>query len=324
MTYNVENSIENFGGKDKLKHIILTEGITQIELHKLLMLSSSNSRIHNSVYKRIYEYIGIKEIPYSNDNKNIRRFKLEFDKTEGNYWESDYISEHLLIKIQNPILNYTEGRKRYVISFPKHPKSNKDSNQIKAHIVQWELINEQYVPEDCWVIPIDEDYTNLNIENWILVNKTIFKHNRFSGINNPAYKHGLALRPKQGGWSNISKNWLNNNKHCKICTTEKDLVVHHIINYHLFNDDYMRANSNVNLLTLCRGCHTKLHSFNINIKALIEETQYSKLLELLETLKSQVPESLIEIYNDVEKQLGLTDNQQPSTVYKGEGSTTIH
>ncbi len=44
---------------------------------------------------------------------------------------------------------------------------------------------------------------------------------------------------------------------------------------------------------------------------------------MLETLKSQVPDALMETYKDVEKQLGLTDNQQPSTVYKGEGSTTI-
>jgi len=31
----------------------------------------------------------------------------------------------------------------------------------------------------------------------------------------------------------------------------------------------------------------------------------------------------METYKDVEKQLGLTDNQQPSTAQKGEGSTTI-
>lgn len=68
----------------------------------------------------------------------------------------------------------------------------------------------------------------------------------------------------------------------------------------------------VNLITLCRGCHTKLHSSNSSIKDLIEETQYSKLIELLETLKSQVPDSLMETYREVEKQLGLTDNQQPS------------
>jgi outer membrane lipopolysaccharide assembly protein LptE/RlpB len=97
-----------------------------------------------------------------------------------------------------------------------------------------------------------------------------------------------------------------------MCTNSIDLVVHHIINYHLFAE-FAIANSEQNLMTLCRSCHTKLHLNNTNIKAHIEETQYSKLLELLETLKSQVPESLMETYKDVEKQLGLTDNQQPST-----------
>jgi hypothetical protein len=53
----------------------------------------------------------------------------------------------------------------------------------------------------------------------------------------------------------------------------------------------------------------------------ISEMKYKNLLELLESLKSQVPESLMETYKDVEKQLGLTDNQQPS-ILKDEGSTT--
>jgi dihydroneopterin aldolase len=66
-------------------------------------------------------------------------------------------------------------------------------------------------------------------------------------------------------------------------------------------------------MALCRVCHIKLHQTNLNIKAHIEATQYSKLFELLETLKSQVSDTLMETYKDVEKQLGLTDNQQPST-----------
>lgn len=56
----------------------------------------------------------------------------------------------------------------------------------------------------------------------------------------------------------------------------------------------------------------KIHQNNISIKVLIGATQYEKLLELLETLKSQVPDTLVETYRDVEKQLGLTDNQQRS------------
>lgn len=321
MAYNVEKVIDNFG-YDRAKRLLLEEGYTQIELHKAIGLSTSNNRLNNSVYNRIYKYLNIATLPYAEDTKQIRKLKLQFDKYEGRYWESDYISEYLSDKLQNPTVNYTEGQKRLIISFPKHPKSNKDSNQIKAHIVQWELINEQYVPEDCWVIPIDGDYTNLSVENWILVNISAYKHAKFSGDKNPAYIHGMSLRPRHGGWQNISKKWLYLNTSCKICHDTTDLLVHHIINYHLFTD-FIIANSTNNLMTLCRSCHTKLHSHNTNIKAHIEETQYSKLLELLETLKSQVPDALMETYKDVEKQLGLTDNQQPSTVYKGEGSTTI-
>lgn len=101
--------------------------------------------------------------------------------------------------------------------------------------------------------------------------------------------------------------------------------VHHIISYHLFKNP-VDAHNDTNLLVLCRQCHGKLHQNKINIKAHIEEIRYSKLLELLETLKSQVPDTLVETYKDVEKQLGLTDNQQPSTYSNfchGEGSTTI-
>jgi hypothetical protein len=313
VTYNVKHHIDIYG-IENVKDLIYNEGLTQIQLHQAIGLSASNSRLNSAVYKRIYAYLGIPGLPYSEDKQEIRKFKLEFDKVEGNYWESEYISEYLILKLQHPTLNIAEGSKRYVINFPKHPKANPTSNQIKAHIVQWELVNEQYVPEDCWVVPIDNDYTNLDLSNWVLVNTRIFKHNKFVGANNPAYKHGLALRPKQGGWSQLSKKWLNTNPTCKICNATRDLVVHHIINYHLFTGNFTEANKEVNLLTLCRGCHTSLHAFNTSIKAHIEETQYSKLLELLETLKSQVPDTLIEIYRDVEKQLGLTDNQQPSTV----------
>lgn len=311
MTYNIKQAIESYG-KEKIKHKILCEGISQIEIHKELKLSTSDRRINAGVYTRIYSYLGIDNIPYASDTPNVRKFKLEFDKVNGNYWESEYIVDYLINKLNNPISNISDGAKRYVISFPKHPKANSISNQIKAHIVLWELLNEQYVPEDCWVIPKDGNYTNLAVDNLILVNTSVYKSSRFFGENNPAFKHGLSLRPKLGGWSRISKEHLQNNNICKYCAAQSDLVVHHIINYHLFNDP-IKANIEYNLLTLCRSCHTKLHAYNTNIKALIEATQYSKLLELLETLKSQVPDSRKEILLDVEKQLGLTDNQQPST-----------
>jgi hypothetical protein len=311
MAYKVEEIIDSFG-IDKARELILVEGLDQVSLHQRLNISKSTKRMSAAVYKRIYTYLGIRNLPYPDDSHKVRKFKLQFDTTKGRYWESRYIVDCLFDKLQNPITNWAEGRERLVITFPKHPKANKDSNQIKAHVVAWELFNEQYVPEDCWVIPTDNDYTNISPDNLILVNTTTYKSRMFSGIMNPAYVHGLALRPKQAGWQKIAKDWVHNNPICKSCGYCSDLVVHHIINYHLFENP-KDAHASHNLMTLCRGCHTGIHAHNTNIRALIEATQYSKLLELLETLKSQVPDVNIEIYLDVEKQLGLTDNQQPST-----------
>ena len=61
------------------------------------------------------------------------------------------------------------------------------------------------------------------------------------------------------------------------------------------------------------SCHGHIHQNNTQIVPHISVTKYKKLLELLESLKSQVPDALMETYKDVEKQLGLTDNQQLST-----------
>lgn len=309
MTYNIEKLVDSYG-KDKARNLIVLEGYSQIELQNALGIKSTK-RLHAAVYSRLYEYLNISDIPYKADKPEIRKLKLEFDKYCGNYWESEYIVDFISNKLLTPIFNKAGSTERYVISFPKHPKANPLSNQVKAHIVLWELYNEQYVPEDSWVMPIDGSYLNLDINNYILVNKSVYKSKSMLAENNPAYKHGLALRPKLGGWSKISKNYLEKHTACTICTSKTDLLVHHIINYHLFNDPF-EAHSNINLMCLCRSCHTSLHAHNTSIKAHIEATQYSKLLELLETLKSQVSESNIEIYYDVEKQLGLTDNQQPS------------
>jgi hypothetical protein len=311
MTYSVEKIIDKFGIENARK-LVLEDGLSQIELQNALGISSSKKRLHSNVYKRIFTYLGIDNIPYSSDNSKIRKLKLEFEKYYGEYWKSEYIVEYLLEKVQNPTLNIADNSLRYVINFPKHPKANKDSHQVKAHVIVWEICNEQYVPEDCWIIPLDGNYTNLNIDNLLLVNKTVYKSKSMQAENNPAFKHGLSLRPKLGGWSKIAKDYLIRNSSCTLCKSTEDLLVHHIINYHLFAQP-TNAHKDINLMSLCRSCHTKLHAHNFSIKAHIEETQYSKLLELLETLKSQVSDHNIEIYYDVEKQLGLTDNQQPST-----------
>lgn len=311
MTYYVEKAIDSFG-KDKLLSLIYTEGLTRVEMHKVLKLSTSDSGLNAEVYKRMYKYLGIKELPYPRLKKEDRKFQLALDKYMPEYWNSSYLIIELLNRLNNPIFNFAEDSVRYVIAFPRHPKSNKDSNQIKAHIIAWEIYNSQYVPENHWVVPKDGEYTNLLEDNLILVDATEYKSKSMVGISNPSFRHGESLRPKLGGWSKISKLIIERDGCCKICDSTEDLVLHHIINYHLFLNPIV-AHNNINLMTLCRSCHTKLHHHNTSIKVLIEVTQYEKLLELLETLKSQVPDTLMETYKDVEKQLGLTDNQQPSS-----------
>lgn len=313
MTYNVQKAIETYGGVEQVLKYIYTEGPNQISLHQEIGLSSSSSRLSNPVYKRLYKLLGITELPYPKVSQEVRKFYLALDRHMPNYWEDAYIVSFLYSRLQNASINIAESRARTVINFPRHPSSNKDSGQVKGHIIAWELYNRQYVPENHWVIPIDNDYLNLEESNLVLVNTTEYKSKRFSGTGNPSFKHGNNLRPKLGGWNLISRTKRILDGKCKICGCTEDLVVHHIINYHLFKEP-IEAHQLVNLMTLCRSCHTNVHNNKISIKKdLIAEMRYSKLLELLENLKSQVPDSLMETYRDVEKQLGLTDNQQPST-----------
>jgi len=73
------------------------------------------------------------------------------------------------------------------------------------------------------------------------------------------------------------------------------------------------STATITLLCVCDTCHGTIHQHNTSIVPHISEMKYKNLLELLGSLKSQVPDALMETYKDVEKQLGLTDNQQPST-----------
>lgn len=310
MTYHVEKAIDSFG-KEKLLDLIFTEGLGQIEIHTLLKLSTSTKRLNAGVYTRINKYLNINSLPYPKLGKEDRKFQLHLDKYLPNYWNSEFLVRELLKRLSNPVYNFVDNAVRCVIAFPRHPNSNKDSNQVKAHIVAWEIYNSQYLPEGYWVVPKDGDYTNLLEDNLVIVKTTELKSLNMQGLNNPAYKHGNSFRPKLGGWNTISKFKRKKDNNCCMCNTTENLVVHHIINYHLFLNP-IEAHDNINLMTLCRSCHMKVHSHNINLQVLIEATQYEKLLELLETLKSQVPDTLMETYKDVEKQLGLTDNQQLS------------
>lgn len=85
----------------------------------------------------------------------------------------------------------------------------------------------------------------------------------FCGSNNPTWKGG---HDEYRG-----SNWIRqrraarerDNKSCVECgATGKDikLVVHHIVPFRFFGDDYRTANKIRNLKTLCRSCHSKQKS----------------------------------------------------------------
>lgn len=68
---------------------------------------------------------------------------------------------------------------------------------------------------------------------------------------------------------------------CKICSREENLTVHHILPtslcLHSSEMDYLR--SSFNLVTLCEGCHAKLHSRKIIRPEYLKDRTY--LAELI-------------------------------------------
>lgn len=103
------------------------------------------------------------------------------------------------------------------------------------------------------------------------------------------------------GWSNISKNFRKINNFCNECKC-KDcrLTVHHIINHNLFKNTEYDPHDVNNLMTLCCKCHTLVHNKKIIIEGHIEETQYRKLIELLETLRKLNHNIYSNIYDEVD------------------------
>lgn len=46
-----------------------------------------------------------------------------------------------------------------------HPRANKDSHQVRAHEIVWELDNEMFLPEGYEVEARDGNYLNLSVDN---------------------------------------------------------------------------------------------------------------------------------------------------------------
>jgi 5-methylcytosine-specific restriction endonuclease McrA len=74
------------------------------------------------------------------------------------------------------------------------------------------------------------------------------------GNKNPRWRGGRAYEPYDWKFHMIKKIRLRlDNYTCQLCGRTQDLVVHHI--------DQNKHNSSLgNLITLCRSCHSKIHS----------------------------------------------------------------
>lgn len=305
MAYNKEKLIEKVGGKLELKRLIEKECITYDKLRELFDTPVMSSR----VMKNILDLCDA-TIPYPRLKPEARKWKVEWENTDGEYWKSNYIVDILNNRLKTPTINTTGISKRYVISCDGHPRKF----QVKAHIILWEIHNKRYLDRKEEVHPIDGDFLNLDIDNWELTTERKRKSNNSKGSSNHFYIDGSTMGKSinyDRGWSGISK-MMRDDNNCMNCDTKHSLAVHHIIPYRIFDKDDYNVHDINNLLVLCSSCHGKVHQNTIQIKPLISEMKYEKLLELLETLKSQASDTNMETLLDIEKQLGQTDNQQPS------------
>jgi hypothetical protein len=307
--YNVEKIVEESGGKSYIKSLIEDEGYSQQEIQKILGITTS-SRI---TYKKFVDYCQA-VIPFPKvSNQSSRKWMIRWTKNGTEYWNDQYLVDETLQKLSNPILNKTGTSKRYNISMWGHPNANEDSYQVRAHQIVWELDNECFLPEGHEVEAIDGNFLNLDITN-LRARLTVDRKSFYSsGERNHFYTGVQRYVNYSRGWTRKSKIYREKIGKCEICSSLNNLNSHHIISYWLFEETDIRVHSDNNLLCVCDSCHGTIHQQNTTIVPHISEMKYKNLLELLESLKSQVPDALMETYKDVEKQLGLTDNQQPST-----------
>lgn len=309
--YIIKDIINYVGGQERLRHLVEKEGYTYSELREVLGIPGAC----NTTIKKILNSCNI-EIPYPQTKRETRLWLIRWDclDDEKRYWEDRYLVKVLHTKLKSPVLNTAGDSKRYVVSARNHPRAS-SANQVKAHIILWEIKNKQYLPDGMELEPIDGNFTNLKLSNFKLRKIRDRLSSTISGEKNPGYIDGTSTKSLRysRGWVKISTNLKKDIGICESCGEEDStLTCHHIINYRLFDEEDNRVHCKENLLVLCNSCHGKVHLHALDIRPHISETRYEKLLELLESLKSQVPESKVEILLDVEKQLGLTDNQQPS------------
>jgi hypothetical protein len=307
--YNVEKIVEQAGGKNYIKSLIEEHGYNQQEIQKILGITTT-SRI---TYKKFVDYCNA-TIPFPKvASQSSRKWMIRWLKYGMEYWNDEFLVNETLTKLESPILNKAGKTQRYNISMWGHPNSNKDSHQVRAHQIVWELDNECFLPEEYEIEAIDGNFLNLDIANlkvrFIADRKSFYS----SGERNHFYTGTQRYVNYSRGWVRKSKDYRQKIGKCEICAIKDNLNTHHIISYWLFENNDLRVHCEDNLLCVCDSCHGSIHQHNTFIVPHISEMKYKNLLELLESLKSQVPNTLMETYKAVEKQLGLTDNQQPST-----------
>lgn len=308
--YNVEKIVNEAGGATYIKSLIEDEGLSQQEVQQVLKINTT-SRI---TYRKFVDYCKA-VIPFPNvSNKKSRKWMVRWTRYGYEYWNDTWLVDQIFDKLAHPILNKTGNSERYNISMWGHPSANKDSHQIRAHQIIWELNNECMLPEGYEVYPLDGNFLNLNFDNFAARTSVERKSFYSSGERNHFYTGNARYTNYTRGWNRLSKVYrLSVNNTCEICGATSNLNAHHIISYWLFEDHDTRVHDSNNLLCVCDTCHGILHQHNTTIVPHISEMKYKNILELLESLKSQVPDALMETYKAIEKQLGLTDNQQPST-----------
>ena len=307
---NFEKAVSNFG-KENIYLALKTGMLTSRGLCLILNINPASK-----MYRALLQELNI-TIPKT--NLTHRRMNELFRK---NYWEVKELVDILEYRLNYPTVN---SNSRYVITFPQHPRASK-AQQVKAHIVAWEVQNKQYLPKECGIYFKDGNSFNIIPKNLECKTLSEIKSINATREANVFWKGGHSKYNNYfGGWKRISKNKILKDQTCKICNKKEQLLVHHIIPYSTF-DDYTLAHSEENLITVCRHCHGKIHYNKINSWRHIDEIQYEKLLKLLEHLKSQSSDIDLEIIQLIEQQIEQTDNQQPSFLAHGggeKGSETI-
>lgn len=95
----------------------------------------------------------------------------------------------------------------------------------------------------------------------------------YRGDNHWNWQGGISFEPYSIDWTNTLKRAIKERDKytCQVCGGQDDLVVHHI--------DYEKTNcSPENLITLCRGCHTKTNYNRENWLSFFKKTILSLLI----------------------------------------------